>query len=236
MKICAVVPLNAPGQAKSRLAQALSGHERAALVRWMAGRVLAALRESGAVAEVAVISPSPALLAWVAARGAQPLRQWTGDLNDGLELGRRWALARGADALLVLLGDLPYLAGKEVADLAGMVQSTDERRLVVLAPDGGGHGTNGLLMRPLDALPFGFGPESLARHARLAADAGLDPLWYASYGTAHDLDTPDDLRALIASGRWTPRTGGGAEGGAGVTCGCERAPERARARTGVGEP
>lgn len=223
MKICAVVPLNAPGQAKSRLSRALAGHERAALARWMAGRVLAALRGSGAVAEIAVVSPSPTLLAWAAAHGAAPLRQQSGDLNDGLELGRRWAQARGADALLVLLGDLPYLTGGEVAELAGMSGSASKERMVALAPDSGRRGTNGLLLRPVDALPFAFGPESLAQHARLAAEAGVDPICYASYGTEHDLDTLDDLRALIAAGHWTPGGGTGGAGEADMIRGCERA-------------
>jgi 2-phospho-L-lactate/phosphoenolpyruvate guanylyltransferase len=232
VKICAVVPLNAPEQAKSRLAGVLTPGERAALMHWMAGRVLAALHAASAVAAVAVVSPSVELLDWAAAHHAEPLLQMAGDLNAGLELGRRWALARRADALLVLLGDLPYLRASEVAGL--VAQSRAGRRAVVLAPDRRGRGTNGLLLRPADALAFAFGPASLLRHVQLTAAAGLDPMWYASYGTEHDLDTPADLHALRASGLWAPGTSAdaGADGDdAGGACVCGSA----HARAGAGE-
>ncbi|HZC78603.1 MAG TPA: 2-phospho-L-lactate guanylyltransferase, partial [Ktedonobacterales bacterium] len=149
----------------------------------------------GAVEAVAVISPDPALLAWARARGAAALRQHAGELNDGLELGRRWALARGADAVLVLLGDLALLQGGEVAALVASARG-GAARAAVIAPDRAGQGTNALLVRPAALMPFAFGERSFGRHLALARDAGVEPAIYRSPGTQFDVDTAGDLAEL----------------------------------------
>ncbi len=205
-RMFAVVPLNDASLAKTRLAPALTGAERAALERWMAGRALAAILGSGVVAEVAVLSPSVSLLSWARAVGCVPIAQENGGLNEGLELAREQALRGGATALLALLGDLPFLRGE---DVRAMVQvAAGSRPVVVVAPDRHNRGTNGLLMRPADAMPFAFGAGSLARHVKIARESGLPLRWYLSRGTRYDVDTPDDLRMLRATGAWSPGTAG----------------------------
>ncbi len=176
MKTFALVPLNGLDAAKSRLAGSLADADRRRLVRWMAHRVVGATVRSGAAEAVAVVSPDPALLAWARARGAAALRQHAGDLNDGLELGRRWALARGADAVLVLLGDLALLQRGEVAALVACARGGAQA--AVIAPDRAGQGTNALLVRPAALMPFAL------------------PAIYRSPGTQFDVDTVDDLAEL----------------------------------------
>jgi 2-phospho-L-lactate/phosphoenolpyruvate guanylyltransferase len=190
----ALVPLNGLDAAKSRLAGSLTDADRRRLVRWMADRVVGAALSSGVVEAVAVISPDPALLAWARARGAAALRQHAGELNDGLELGRRWALARGADAVLVLLGDLALLRGSEVAEL--VARARGGAQAVVIAPDRASQGTNALLVRPATLMPFAFGERSYGRHLALARDAGVEPAIYRSPGTQFDVDTAGDLAEL----------------------------------------
>jgi len=194
VKTFALVPLNGLDAAKSRLASSLADADRRRLVRWMAHRVVGATVRSGAVEEVAVVSPDPALLAWARARGATALRQHAGELNDGLELGRRWALARGADAVLVLLGDLALLQGGEVAALVACARGGT--RAAVIAPDRAGQGTNALLVQPAALMPFAFGERSFGRHLALARDAGVEPAIYRSPGTQFDVDTAGDLAEL----------------------------------------
>ena len=193
----ALIPINQLTSAKSRLSPLLPDAERRALVLWMAGRVLAAVRDSDHVAAIGVVSPDPEVLDWATRRGAVPVRQREGGLNDGLELGRSWAQARGADALLVLLGDLPCLSACEVRDFLALAETIPTGGpLVALAPDRHERGTNGLLLRPADALPFAFGEGSLARHEALARERGIATMRFHARGLRYDVDTPADLRKV----------------------------------------
>lgn len=202
----AIVPINALPAAKSRLRPVLGDCDRQGLVLWMAAHVLAALRASGAVDALAVVSPDERVLLWAERRGATPLAQRDGDLNDGLELGRRWATERHANALLVVFGDLPLLTAAEVAGLVQTGAGAGEPA-VVLAPDRAGRGTNGMLQRPPSALPFAFGAGSLERHRASSLERGIEPATYRAEGTAFDVDTPVDVEALVRRGLWRPWDG-----------------------------
>jgi 2-phospho-L-lactate guanylyltransferase len=102
------------------------------------------------------------------------------------------------DALLVVLPDLPLVTASDIAEL--IAQSTP--RSVVLAPDRHGQGTNALLARPADALPFAFGEGSFDRHRAAAQHAQLAVHEYRAQGTAFDVDIPDDMNTLHT---WTSR-------------------------------
>jgi len=203
--LIALVPARDFRTGKSRLASVLNEEARDGLGRWMLGRVLEALGGSGAAAEVAVLSDSPDVLSLAGEHGAAGIRCPARDLNADLEAGRAWALARGAEALLVVPADLPTLRAEEVGRLAarGREEAAGRAGLAVLAPSGDG-GTNGLLLRPGRALPFAFGPGSFARHWREAEARSLRVLRFESRGFGLDLDTPSDLDALLGSGASLP--------------------------------
>src|SRR4028119_136357 len=83
---------------------------------------------------------------------------------------RRGAAQRGAPALRVLPADRPLIEPEDVlAVLAGAASAP-----VVVAPDRARSGTNALLLRPPDALPFLFGPESFEAHLGAARDRGAE--------------------------------------------------------------
>jgi 2-phospho-L-lactate guanylyltransferase len=71
---------------------------------------------------------------------------------------------------------------------------------VAIAPDRAGTGTNGLALRPPDAIPFHFGAGSRAAHAAAAEAANVPLTVVERPGLAFDLDTPEDLRGWLASG------------------------------------
>ena len=200
--IVGVIPLNRLDRAKSRLAGVLSPTERAALALSLAGRTLGALRASNALERIAVVSPDPAALAWAEAHGALTLRQATTGLNAGLALARAWAMEQGADGLLIALGDLPLLTGDDVRRFVAMTRLYE--RVVALAPDRAGDGTNLLLARPVALASLAYGRGSFARHQRLARRRGVPTVEFRAPGAAFDVDTPDDLRELIARGLWLP--------------------------------
>jgi 2-phospho-L-lactate guanylyltransferase len=202
VEVFALIPLNATPRVKTRLAGVLTIRERIALARWMAGHVLDAVQASEVVAKVAVVSPDAEALAWAAGRGAVALRQEGSGLNSALELGRDWALARHAEALLIALADLPYVSAADIAALVGLLPP--DGPAAVLAADRHERGTNALLLRPPGGLPFGFGRDSFQRHEARAVARGMRTLWYTSEGTRRDVDTPGDLAELVASGLWQP--------------------------------
>jgi 2-phospho-L-lactate guanylyltransferase len=201
LKTVAVVPINTLTSAKSRLAAYLSEAERRELVFWMASHVLASLRDCGAVETTAVVSPDPLVLRWVKERGLHPLLQAEGDLNSGLRLGRHWATDEaGAEALLVLLGDLPCLTPDEVVRL---LRCGDEETLV-LAPDRLERGTNGLMLPLTMDVPFVFGEGSLQRYQTVAEEAGLPTTLFRAPGLSFDVDTLAELSLLYECGIWMP--------------------------------
>jgi len=203
MKTVAVVPINALALAKSRLAAALSPEDRRRLVFWMAGRVLRAARLSRVVETIAVVSPDADALDWATAHGAMPIHQDGGRLNAGLFQARREAMRSSAEALLVLLADLPLLTPDEIRAFVALLHSPSAPALA-LAPDRRRVGTNGMLLRPADAIPFAFGRASFVRHSELAASAGITPRIFTSPAFAFDVDEPDDVATLRLRGLWTP--------------------------------
>jgi 2-phospho-L-lactate/phosphoenolpyruvate guanylyltransferase len=194
VRTVAIVPVKDLAGAKSRLAAALRPEERAALALHTLRRVLDALTLPE-IAERIVVSPAAAVLDEAAGCGAHGLRQQGYGLNAALEQARRSLVLEQADAVLVVLGDLPLLTGTDIRALLALAEQLPGAG-VVLAPDRHGAGTNALLLRPAGALPFLFGAGSLARFRDATMTRQLTARFYHAPGTALDLDTPADLAWL----------------------------------------
>ena len=195
MTVRIIVPHRGLAAAKTRLADVLDDGEREALARRLLERVLGVAR--AACGDVVVITPSEALGPLVVAAGARLTVQRGMGLNAGLDQARAEALADRIDTLLVLHGDLPNLS---TDDIAALLAATPSPRGVAIAPDRVGAGTNGLALRPPDAIAFRFGVGSSAAH-RDEAEATAVPLVEVHRpGLAFDLDTPADLARWIELG------------------------------------
>jgi len=197
-RIVAVVPVRSLDGGKTRLAGTLSPQARQALSRRMLRHVLEQTLASAAVDRVVVVSPDEAALA--VARAVHPsvvaLTQspTTPGLNPALDLGRSWAEADGAAAMLVLFADLPRLTAGEVCDLA------DREAPVALAADRHGTGTNALRLRLGPggrAFGFAFGVGSAALHLAEARRLGLEAVVHRAPGLSFDLDTADDWHSFV---------------------------------------
>lgn len=195
--VYAIVPVKDLQGTKSRLAPVLNPGARAGLTLYMMGRVVAAVREAG-VEDVCVVSPDRIVLEEAQRRGAAPLVQESRGLNPALEEGRRRALDRGASTLLVLPADLPLL---EAGDVLAVLEEADEGPSVVISPDGARSGTNALLVRPPDVLPFAFGPDSFEAHLGAARRRDLDVRVCERPHLAFDLDTAGDLARFRGAAR-----------------------------------
>lgn len=195
MKVAAVVPVKSLVQAKSRLAGALTPQERVTLMLGMLWHVLDAIAQSDGVESMGVISPDADLPALP--HGALRIEQPEPGLNKGLERGREWAVAQGADTLLVLFADLPLLSHEEIAEMISLCR---EEGTVVLAPDRHGTGTNAMLARPPSIARLAFGRDSFAAHISLHEEVGVLIKTYSSPGTSIDVDTPEDMAYLESLG------------------------------------
>lgn len=198
VSIRVIVPHRGLARAKTRLASVLSPDERHELACGLLHHVLrcAATAVEGR-GDVHVISPDPSLARIVGEAGASLEVQHGMGLNDGLDQARRQAMAEGLESIVVLHGDLPWLTPEDVSALAEGAAASPS---IAVAPDRAGTGTNGLALRPPDAIPFRFGRGSFAAHSEEAERAGIprDVVW--RHGLAFDLDTPTDLARWLDEG------------------------------------
>jgi 2-phospho-L-lactate guanylyltransferase len=190
-----IVPHRGLAAAKTRLAQVLDDADREALALRLLERVLGVAH--AACSDVVVITPSTALDRVVAGAGATLVVQQGMGLNAGLDQARDAARLDGIQTLAILHGDLPNLTAE---DVAALLQPIADDAGVAIAPDRAGLGTNGLALRPIDAIPFRFGPGSFAAHRDEAQRAGLPLAVVERPGLAFDLDTPADLARWIELG------------------------------------
>jgi 2-phospho-L-lactate/phosphoenolpyruvate guanylyltransferase len=193
MRALAVVPVKRFGSAKRRLAPALDESSRRRLAEAMLGDVLERLAGARSVAGVVVVSGDPRAASIATGAGAEVIDDPT-DIGHpqaaglGIELARH----RGIGAVALLPGDCPLIDAAEVDEAIARLESA----AVVVVPDRHGEGTNGLLLRPPDAIVPAFGPGSRRRHVELARGRGLAAEVAELGSLGLDLDTADDLRAL----------------------------------------
>ena len=204
-RLVAIVPLAALEGAKTRLGGSLDAEERQVLVLDLLDRTVRAAGDVAAIESVVVVSPDPAVLRAASAAGATPVRQAGQGLNDGLDLARRWAVADGASALVILPGDLAAISPATLAALIGTTATHVEAGspLVALVADRHGRGTNVLLVSPPDAIPFAFGPDSRTAHLAAAQAAGATIVELDS-ALSLDLDLPEDLVLAESLGLFGP--------------------------------
>lgn len=187
-----LIAVRPPGEGKSRLAGALSDAAREALNYKMFRHVLGVVCEVMLPANIVIVSRSTTLLDEARAAGCHAEPEQGDDLNQALAQAGRSAVDRGATELLSLSSDLPFLT---VEDVAVMLATDGD---VVIATDRLHSGTNALLMRRPFAIPFSYGPGSLAAHLAATREAGLQAVVVDPPGLARDIDTPADLAELAA--------------------------------------
>jgi 2-phospho-L-lactate guanylyltransferase len=196
MRTAAVLPVKSFGMAKQRLGAAVGRQDRGELAAAMLGDVLDALRATGGVAELIVVTAEPRAAAAAREAGAlvvdDPVEAGQ---SDAAARGVGAAMTRGASRALLVPGDCPALDPAEVTALLDGFAGTG----LVIVPDRHGSGTNALLIEPPDAIEPSFGPGSFARHAALGAAAGVVVRVAQAPSLELDVDTPGDLAALRAS-------------------------------------
>jgi 2-phospho-L-lactate guanylyltransferase len=194
VKTLAILPVKSFGAAKQRLSESLGAGPRVALAQAMFIDVLRTLRRTRELDEIAVVTGDRT--AESAASGqrvtvlADPGQQGH---SHAAGIGIRHALAHGFDRVVMVPGDTPLL---QPGDVEGLLVRSE--RGVTVVPDRHGTGTNALVLTPPDAIEPSFGPDSCARHVRLAQEAGAAHRLDVVSALALDVDTPGDLAELVA--------------------------------------
>jgi 2-phospho-L-lactate guanylyltransferase len=213
-----VLPVKVLARAKSRLA-VLAGDRRRELALALAADTVAAVLACPAVARVIVVTSDPVAGPLLAALGAVVVPDEPAGLDGpddptdpGLQDLLNAALRHGAavaarrwpgTGFAALTADLPALRPAELATAlhaAEDVGATAGRAAFV--PDAAGVGTTLYAVPPGGDFRPLFGGASRARHAASgAAEIDLDDMT----GLRRDVDTPEDLQAVLALGAG-PRT------------------------------
>lgn len=191
----AVVPSKQFGVAKKRLAALLSEAERVALAEVMLSDVLAALQASAEVSGIVVVSKEPAARRLAERYAAHFVPEEQNDLSVAVAQGGAYAAALGAHAMLMVPGDVPLVTASEIDQL---IRARGGRKGLTLVPDRERTGTNGLVVSPVDLIAFSYGINSFSLHAETARAAGSEVQSLELDGLSLDIDTPEDVRALMA--------------------------------------
>jgi 2-phospho-L-lactate guanylyltransferase len=191
--VWAVVPLKGFSHAKQRLSAMLDPTERAGLMLAMARDVISTLTACRHIAGTVVVSRADDACALAAELGAEVLHEsaqadLSGAVHEGCSYVERH---RGATSAFVVHGDVPLI---ECADIEDVLDAHD---VLTLVPDSDNDGTNCIVVTPPTGFPFHFGRASFERHRRAAREHGIAARLAANVRLGLDIDTPDDLRALI---------------------------------------
>jgi 2-phospho-L-lactate/phosphoenolpyruvate guanylyltransferase len=191
----AILPVKRFERAKQRLGGTLSDGSRWALAEAMVTDVLIALRRAATVDEVLVVTGESAAVALAAGYDAAAVVDDPSDEghNTAALRGVAAAIERGADRVVLVPGDCPALDPAELDELLAGAHPGPE---VIVVPDRHGSGTNALVLTPPSVIIPAFGPDSRARHERLAADAGAEVRVVEVPTLGIDIDTLADLDAL----------------------------------------
>lgn len=191
--ITAIVPMKPVSSGKQRLAGILPDDKRHELVRVMFCDVLSALRDCEHIAATYVVTADRDLAELAAQFGAGHIDEVKlGGLNQAVVLACEQLEESGAETMLVLPGDVPFVTPAEISELAchAIPQS------VTIVPAHDFEGTNSLLMSPPGALAPAFGKDSFSCHLDGADKADIATSTCHLEGLGRDIDNAADLQFL----------------------------------------
>lgn len=189
-----VVPVKQFHLAKQRLSTVLSSDERAYLARMLLHDVLQSITNSPKVTQTVIVSRDLAAAEIANAFGCEFLREDEADLSQAVSQGAQFAKSQGATSFAMVPGDVPLVTADEITEL---LSNTPRLSGISIVPDRHGTGTNGLVVRPINLMPFSFGEGSCQIHKNTARALGVSVTELRLGGLSLDIDTPNDLVSLL---------------------------------------
>ena len=193
--LVAVIPVKDLARGKQRLQPVLTGQERHLLCKTMLEDVLSAVASSPLLDRVLVITSDAEAAACARQYGAgvimeaRQVRQ-SQSVHDAAAICRQM----GAEGMLTLPLDVPRITA---ADLARIVEKGAASPGIVLVPSRDELGTNALLARPPEAIPFRFGYDSFRAHRQEAESRGLPCEVCELPNLSLDIDEVEDLQYFM---------------------------------------
>jgi 2-phospho-L-lactate/phosphoenolpyruvate guanylyltransferase len=192
--IDALVPLKRLAEAKTRLSDELAPAMRVDLMRALLEHTLRHAKRAPSVGRIVLVSSETESPAIAAEYGIAHFDDRGLPWNEALAAAIAETVE--SEAVLILSADLPLVTAD---DIEALIAAMPQRGMAIgRARDAG---TNAVAMHPAGAVRTCFGARgSAARHAELAAEAGLRPVFVDRPGLAIDLDSPSDAREVLRRG------------------------------------
>lgn len=177
-----LLPVKAFGDAKARLAGALSPAERIDLARHMAEVVAKAAQSL----PTWVVCDDREVAQWAHQNGLEVLWKPGRGLNGAVTEGVADLAHLDFSRVIVSHADLPHAKNFDVV-------SSDLQNEVVIVPDRHNDGTNVLCLPSTSGFVFSYGPGSFMRHQQEATRLGLALRIERDERLGWDIDRPEDL-------------------------------------------
>jgi 2-phospho-L-lactate guanylyltransferase len=191
-----LLPVKRLVAAKSRLGEVFDAEQRFELASALLDDSLD-LAERADFLDWFVISADPQVLDRARDRGFGFIEDPEGGgLNASLKHGIAAIAGRGAGSLVIVPSDAPLASAEELRDLVDTGATSD----IVVVPAERDGGTNGLFLSPPDLIEPRFGESSLSAFVSEAEEAKLRCAILPLEGLAIDIDTVEDVDAILARG------------------------------------
>jgi 2-phospho-L-lactate guanylyltransferase len=194
--LVAVIPVKELSRGKTRLTPLLSAEERYLLCTTMLEDVLAVVAACPMFERKLVIT-SDAEAAGIAKQYGIEIIHETQQVRHSrsVEAAAEYCREIGAEAMLTVPLDVPRVTAN---DLQQIVKQGPMPRGIVLVPSHDARGTNALLAKPPEAIPFRFGYDSFRAHREEAEAKGLPYVVCELQNLELDIDEIDDVRCFLA--------------------------------------
>ena len=191
----AVVPIKNFDRAKERLAGILTASERRSLFTAMLEDVLQTLSQCPALTGIVLVTREPQAQILGQRYGARSLIEQSNLGHTAAStLGARSLAANKGTSMLQLPADMPLI---KPDDINALILAHGNGPAITLAPSRDHRGSNAVLCTPPDLLPLQFGDDSFKPHLAASRALNIEPAVVERPGLALDIDTPDDLVALL---------------------------------------
>lgn len=193
--VWAVLPIKMLRGAKKRLAGVLEPEQRAGLVTAMTRDMLSALTATAGLAGTLVVSNAAEVRVLAGEYGLRCLLEGDGQgLSAAVTKAAKTLAAENIRAMMVVHGDIPLASP---ADFELALASAGPEPSLTIVPCRNEDGSNLMICKPPDVIPFAYGPASCSAHQRAAREAGTRTKILRIPGLALDIDRSEDLAALL---------------------------------------